>query len=940
MVNHKISAPSFPDTIVQRERLFRVLENSTDKPAAWISGPGGSGKTTLVSSYLETRKLPALWYQVDQRDTDPATFFYYMGLAFRECVHPDQQPLPLLTPEYLTGIRTFTRRYFEQLFRQLPVPHAIVLDNYQDVSPSAPFHEIILEALSLVPDGIVVIILSRNEPPPVLTTSDAANRFIFLGWNDIRFSFDEARQFAGVQTESPLKTEALSRLYAKTDGWIAGLSLILESIKGSIIDYQLLESLPLDRVFTYFAEKIFDRSDLELQDFLLKTAFVPGVTAQMAQELTGIGSSEQILSRLCRNRFFTEMHSSVTPVYQYHPLFRDFLLSRAENTFSSAETREIRRRSASLLESAGRTEDAAGLLIEAADWCDLTALILLAAPILLSAGRSAAVQAWLECFPEEIVAQNPGLLYWKGICLLLYSPLQSRALFHRSFELYSQAEDRVGMLFAWSGGAGVSLYDGEFTPLDQWLLLLEGMQLDNGPYISQNMEEQMAMSIFNAMAFRQPQHPDISRWRDRAAPLVRGSADINFRLQSAVHLLVHDLWSGNYGRATFMLELILGMARSQTISPMTDITIMNARVLYAFFTGAWESGITLALDALQVADETGVDVWDCQLLGNGASCALSWGDSAMADDLLKRMESRLAGGGKRIDLGQYHGLRGWQESLRKEFTATFRHFTPALESFHAIGFQGPEVVILNGMAENHRQRGDVEQAEAYLSQAYAIACGMGSSYLEFLCLLNSAHLALDRSDDLHADGLLRKALALGRAGGYVNSWFWQPTSLLRLCIVALENNIEVEYVRGLIRRWSLVPETPPLHLDMWPWPFKIKTIGTFELLRDDVPVFFSGKVKKPLELLKTLVASGGKNVSQETLADALWPEADGDQALRSFDTTLHRLRKLMGNENVLQLQAGRLSLDPKYCWIDTWALEQKQGFPANCKPSVSSSPLL
>jgi DNA-binding SARP family transcriptional activator len=144
-----------------------------------------------------------------------------------------------------------------------------------------------------------------------------------------------------------------------------------------------------------------------------------------------------------------------------------------------------------------------------------------------------------------------------------------------------------------------------------------------------------------------------------------------------------------------------------------------------------------------------------------------------------------------------------------------------------------------------------------------------------------------------------------------------------LCVKALENDIEVDYVRRLIRIWSLVPETPPLHIETWPWPLKIQTLGSFGVISDDKPVVLTGRVKKPLELLKALIAFGGKNVSQERLNDALWPDVDGDLAQRSFDTTLHRLRKLLGNDKVLQLQSGRLSINPKYCWIDAWAFERQ-----------------
>ncbi|MFN3479813.1 MAG: hypothetical protein ACK415_05450, partial [Thermodesulfovibrionales bacterium] len=76
----KISCPSISG-IVPRERLFNLLDNSLRRPVVWISAPAGSGKTTLVASYLDSRKIQCLWYQVDEGDADIPTFFYYMGLA-------------------------------------------------------------------------------------------------------------------------------------------------------------------------------------------------------------------------------------------------------------------------------------------------------------------------------------------------------------------------------------------------------------------------------------------------------------------------------------------------------------------------------------------------------------------------------------------------------------------------------------------------------------------------------------------------------------------------------------------------------------------------------------------------------------------------------------------------------------------------------------------
>jgi LuxR family maltose regulon positive regulatory protein len=37
--------------VLNRERLFTALDAARDRPALWISGPPGAGKTSLAASY-------------------------------------------------------------------------------------------------------------------------------------------------------------------------------------------------------------------------------------------------------------------------------------------------------------------------------------------------------------------------------------------------------------------------------------------------------------------------------------------------------------------------------------------------------------------------------------------------------------------------------------------------------------------------------------------------------------------------------------------------------------------------------------------------------------------------------------------------------------------------------------------------------------------------
>ena len=107
------------------------------------------------------------------------------------------------------------------------------------------------------------------------------------------------------------------------------------------------------------------------------------------------------------------------------------------------------------------------------------------------------------------------------------------------------------------------------------------------------------------------------------------------------------------------------------------------------------------------------------------------------------------------------------------------------------------------------------------------------------------------------------------------------------------------------------------------WKLKIYALGQFTLMREGQPIVFSRKVqKRPLDLLKVLIAFGGTRVDVATLIGSLWPDAEGDSAKVAFDSNLHRLRKLVDTEDSLTLSEGKLSLDPSRCWVDVWVFEE------------------
>jgi two-component SAPR family response regulator len=103
----------------------------------------------------------------------------------------------------------------------------------------------------------------------------------------------------------------------------------------------------------------------------------------------------------------------------------------------------------------------------------------------------------------------------------------------------------------------------------------------------------------------------------------------------------------------------------------------------------------------------------------------------------------------------------------------------------------------------------------------------------------------------------------------------------------------------------------------------IRLLGKFDVVQGGQPLLFLHKMpRKPLVLLKMLVACGGARIDTSSLSRALWPESDVYAARNAFDITLHRLRRMFDRNDVLDLSDGKLSIDARQCWIDVWEFEK------------------
>lgn len=926
----KISPPRLGDYYV-RQRLFESLDNARKRPVIWISAPAGAGKTTLVKSYLEYKKIKPHWYQVDEGDHDIASFFYYLGLLGKQAAPRRKKQLPLLTPEYLLGLPTFARNFFRELFSRLKAPGVLVLDNYQEVQPDSQLHDLLAIAFAEIPEGINVIVISRSDPPPVFTRLRASQIMNLLGWEQLRLMPEETAGLGQLRCgNKPIAKQTLDKLHSQTGGWVAGVVLLLEQDKDLLWGEAMTDPENHAVIFDYFTNELFCKAEPVSQQFLLRTALLPKFTASTAMQLTGNEQTEKILSDFIRRNFFTVRHMGSPPSYEYHPLFREFLQNQGREIFSAAELAALQFAAAQLLQNQGQIEEAAALFIALQNVEQLTLLISQHGRSLVQTGKWQTLLRWYNAIPAEVLATQPWLLFWLASATMPMDLFKARDLYKQALEMFVAQNDPVGAYLSWAGGVDTFLLLwADFHPLDEWIDQFTEIHERWPQYPNAEIEARVTYGMFTALMWRQPDHPELHTWLQRAEVMLHKEIDPGYRIMLGVYLLFFYIWwLGNLSKAELLVKVIEPLARSTDIGPLAQLMWKYIEAQFAAATDSYQDCIKAVEEGLGIANESGVYVLNFTLHSKAVYGAFAAGKLEVARVHLEQMAPLLQEKAY-FDRAHYHYLCSWLALLEGDLSQAREQAQHGLDLGKQAGGAICCPFLSLTMAQVLTELGEHQQSAQYLQAAEQWGQRVGSASIKCHSLLNQAYLQLTKADGKQSRdlSLLQEALNFLKSLGYVSHlWIvWRRDVMLQLYTEALQHNIEVEYVQSVIRKRQLIPRDPPLHINNWPWQLRIYTLGRFSLLLNNETVVFKGKAqKRPLELIKTLIALGGRDVAEDTISEALWPDADGDAAHSTFNTTLYRVRKLLGDD-VLRLSDGKLTLNSTLCWVDVWACERLFG---------------
>ena len=895
--------------IVRRESLFTRLDGSPGRTVAWISGPPGSGKSTLAASYVETRNYRSAWYQIDRNDHDVATFFHYLRHAARRIIDAE---LPVFDARHMENVATFSRNFFRQLFTGVASPAALVLDSLTEIPADSPLTTALEAGLAQASRQCCVIVTSRNNPPATLARMRAGGEMVCIGADDLRITPEELAEIASLRGK-PLSAETVARLQERTDGWAAGVVLMLEHAKvvGHVAEPPV-ETTPRV-IFEYLAGEIFDRFEPPTQQFLMRVACLPRMTAEVAQALSGEEKAGRLLLNLVHNDYFVrEVVGNEGHIFQFHPLLRDFLLSRAAADLPAAVGVAAMRRAAALLREAGQVEDAVSVLVESQDWPEVAASAAELADTMLAEGRRETLAGWLELLPPELQEGNPLLLSALAASRLHVSPRAARHQFERAFRGFRERGDIDGMVRSCSGVIDATILEfDDLATLDHWIDELIGLCKTHAA-----ADADATATLIRALLLRDPGNPALADCLRRAGVARSGVAPRTLPTQTAMAMAMAALLHGDFATA----EAMTGDFNADMGDPVRKIGLGFATALHQFLDGDYDMARQSARGGIVTAEAEGIGAYDGWLRILLGACALGAGDFDGARIELKSLEARDL---RRGDRAAVHFLRGWLAALEGEAAGAQREIKSAMILAIEAGIPWVEWIARVVMVQVLSAAGDRVGAAAQMRGAATLAERLASPLLRVSTLLAEAAMALEAGDEAAALAPLSAAFVLGREHGFRHVIGLRPRVVAGLCALALRHGVEIDFARTLVRLAHLAPPPSALRLRKWPWPFQIGTLGGFSLLRGNEPIEFSAKGPgRPVELLKVLLALGGsKDARADQLADALWPHVDADYAYNSFTSTLHHLRKIFEDNKAIVLRDGRLSLNPASFWVDTWALE-------------------
>ena len=898
----------------------------------WITAAAGFGKTTLLQRYEERLSSPVLHYTMRKGRTDPDGFFHDIrDLAIK--VHGvAAKALPLLTSEYFHELENFTQIFFTRL-QSLSATQIFIIDDYHNLQADGPLDQLLAAAAEHFSEGgLRLIVASREDFSANWSLLYAARKIIQLDEDTLALTEAETKKlfalYPNLETDH-IEQAVQTLLCGGLEGWVTGVILIAERLSQRP-DLRTQSNVDHTRqaLFGYFLSQIFGQMSPQTRHVMLVTCLLPAVPCNLAIAYSGDESALEILEGLISHRLVIRTTRKVAEqdleFFQYHDLILEFLRSVAEQELAAEERRSLQSRGAAMLLTVGQLEEAAQLFTVANDWDGLSNFVKENADHLVNSGRNSVLQQAIAALPDELLAQDPGLTYWRAVCRMSEDSRDAIRLLAVSYDLFKKKKNALGMSMAWCSliDAIWMVWD-DFHTFDHWIKEYFTHLADQRESLPLEIVKRNARGIFAALSLRCPDHPAFARCEADVRRHLLTPLDPNDRIFFSIQLLYYYVFiKGDRQESTSIVTALEvgGHDNPAKLSPIARIFLYDCKSSHAVHFGSTTEEVYEIVDqGLAAADETGIHVWDAGLLTAALNTAYASEDISRAQTYMERfraVENKKHSGFEFLTR-IYASYEAWLLDRHDDAAA---HARQTLEVAEINGGFNVVLCALIPLAAILRDTGKSKEAWLYAVRARRMARSGGSKVKEYAICMIMAQICLDKGCRRRAVAYLSRARGIVERERYLSVPWLRPSQLADLIGLSLAEFGPSAYFADMVSTYGISPPRDPSLREIWPWRCCFYFLGDPKIMVNGENILEKNKIPRQLlRLLRVLAFAGPSGMNQDQLRLAVWPDGDPDKVYSVYKTSLHRLRRLLGSESAILVRGGKVRLSDDYCWVDIWS---------------------